>query len=317
MKSQEHSSRSPVLGGVIALGILTGTLAAGAASPPAGPKAFDTAEQAAHALVKAAGAGDVKALQAIFGPEGKDILPSGDPVEDKNDLMQFAERARQKMTVSSDPDAPNNLILVVGADDWPMPVPIVKGQDGKWRFDAAQGEDEILARRIGGNELDTILLLRGYVEAQEEYASEIRDGKTMRQYAQKFVSSPGRQDGLSWKLPDGTPAGPAGDLIAQALAEGYTDKSQPYNGYHFRILTSQGPSAHLGERNYIFKGMMIGGFAAVAWPANYGVTGIQTFLVNHEGLVYQKDLGPDTAKIASAITRFDPDETWLVTEDEP
>ncbi|HEY7369506.1 MAG TPA: DUF2950 domain-containing protein [Thermoanaerobaculia bacterium] len=317
MTNRACGSRFPFVGVVTALSLSAALIASGALGQAAAPKAFATAQQAADALVKAAGAGDLKALQAIFGPGSKDIIPSGDPVQDKQDLARFAERARQKMTVSSDPNNASNLILVVGADDWPMPVPIVKGQDGKWRFDAAQGSEEILARRIGSNELDAILLLRGYVEAQHEYASELRDGATMRQYAQKFISTPGKQDGLSWKLPDGTHAGPAGDAVARALAEGYTDKSQPFNGYHFRILTAQGPSARLGQRNYIFKGMMIGGFAAVAWPANYGVSGIQTFLVNHDGLVYQKDLGPETATLAAAITTFDPDKTWLVTEDEP
>jgi hypothetical protein len=302
---------------VTALILPAALIASSALGQATAPKAFATAQQAADAMVKAAAAGDVKALQAILGPEGNGIIPSGDPVRDKQDLARFTERASQKMTVSSDPNNPNSLILVIGADDWPSPFPIVKGPDGKWRFDAAQGKVEILARRIGSNELDTILLLRGYVEAQEEYAADLHDGAKIRQYAQKLISSPGKQDGLYWKNADGTHGGPAGEGVAHAIAEGYTDKSQPYNGYYFRTLTAQGPSARLGERNYIYKGMMIGGFAAVAWPANYGVTGIQTFQVNNDGLVYQKDLGPDTAKLAAAIMAFEPDKTWLVTEDEP
>jgi hypothetical protein len=287
-----------------------------AAAQASAARGFDSPKQAADALIKAAAANDIKTIQAIFGPDGKDFLPSGDAVSDKQELAAFAARAKEKTRVAPDPLDSNRMVLSVGADDWPLPVPIVK-IDGRWRFDSAAGHDEILARRIGSNELDTIAMMRGFVEAQQEYASELRNGNTMRQYAQKLISSPGKQDGLSWRLPDGTPAGPAGDEVARALEEGYTDKSQPYNGYHFRLLSAQGPSARLGARNYIWKGAMIGGFAVVAWPAKYGSTGIQTFMVNHDGLVYQKDLGPDTAKLAAAITTFDPDKTWLVTEDEP
>ena len=206
--------------------------------------------------------------------------------------------------------------VIVGPGDWPLPVPIVQTQ-GKWRFDVKAGRREILARRIGGNELDAIELLRGYVEAQFDYVTEEHDPSGIRQYAQKFLSTSGKRDGLSWFGADGTPAGPFGEGIAKALAEGYTDKTKPYNGYYFRILTSQGPAARLGARDYVVKGMMIGGFAAMAWPANYGVTGIQTFQVNNDGVVYQKDLGPDTEKLAAGIKAFNPDKTWLVTEDAP
>ena len=285
------------------------------AGPDAGPTAFDTPQQAADALVKAAEAGDIPALLAIMGPEGKDIVSSGDPVEDRNGLAKFATKARAKMKVSFDVADPRRAVLLAGEDDWPMPVPIVEA-GGKWRFDAKEGREEILARRIGGNELDAISLLRGYVEAQKEYASELRDGATMRQYAQKWVSTPGKQDGLSWTGPDGKPAGPIGDEIAKLLAEGYTKKSEPVNGYYFRTLTAQGPNARLGARNYIVNGMMIGGFAAIAWPARYGVTGVQTFQVNNDGVVYQKDLGDDTEKIAPAIKEFNPDDGWIVTHDE-
>jgi len=285
------------------------------AGPDAGPRAFDTPQQAAEALVKAAETDDIPTLLAIMGPEGKDIVLSGDPVEDKNGRAKFAKKARAKMTVTFDVADPKRAILVAGDDDWPMPVPIVEA-GGKWRFDAKEGREEILARRIGGNELEAISLLRGYVEAQKEYSLELHDGSTVRQYAQKWVSSPGKQDGLSWTGPDGKPAGPIGDEIAKLLAEGYTKKSEPVNGYYFRTLTAQGPSARLGARNYIVNGMMIGGFAAIAWPANYGVTGVQTFEVNNDGVVYQKDLGEDTEKIAPAIKEFNPDEGWTVTHDE-
>ncbi|HTY43315.1 MAG TPA: DUF2950 domain-containing protein [Thermoanaerobaculia bacterium] len=280
-----------------------------------GAQAFDTPQQAADALVQAATAGDVAALERIFGPAGKNLVVSGDPVEDKNNLAHFAEKAKTKTHLAFDVDDPKRAILEVGDDDWPLPVPIVQN-GGKWRYDANQGKEEILARRIGGNELDAIDLLRGYVEAQEEYATQLHDGSKTHQYAQKWVSTPGKQDGLSWNGPDGKPAGPIGDQIAKLLAQGYTKKAEPVNGYYFRTLTAQGPNARLGARNYIVNGMMIGGFAAIAWPARYGSTGVQTFLVNNDGVVYQKDLGPQTGTIAPSIKTFNPDKTWTVTEDE-
>jgi Protein of unknown function (DUF2950) len=292
-------------------------LSARAATPAAAAQAqaFDTPQEAADALVKAAEADDVPALLKIFGPAGKPLVSTGDAVRDKKDLAKFASNAREKMSVSFDIGDPKRAVLVVGDGDWPLPVPIVE-KGGKWRFDAKEGRQELVARRIGSNELDAISLLRGYVEAQKDYASELHDGSSMKQYAQKWLSSPGKQDGLSWYDADGKPAGPMGDEIAKALAAGYTKKTEPYNGYHFRTLFAQGPAARLGARNYIVHGMMIGGFAAIAWPATYGVTGVQTFIVNNDGAVYQKDLGPDTATIAPKIKKFNPDKGWVVTEDE-
>jgi hypothetical protein len=227
----------------------------------------------------------------------------------------FVGKSKEKTAIEYDLADPDVAILVVGKDDWPSPVPIVRGKDGKWRFDSKSGAREILARRIGGNELDAIAILRGFDEAQLEYASVEHDGSGMLQYAQKFISSPGKQDGLSWKNADGSFGGPMGDEIAEAVAEGYTDKTKPYNGYFFKILTAQGPSAPKGARNYIVQGAMIGGFAMIAWPATYDVTGIQTFITNQDGIVYQKDLGPDTATLAPKITAYDPDKTWTITED--
>ena len=287
-----------------------------AAEPAPGTRTFDTARQAADALVQAAGAGDVDAVVAMFGPASKGILPSGDPVADKNDLARFAERAKESMEIQLRPGKPTQAVINVGHDDWPMPVPIVRMANGKWQFDAKQGREEILARRIGSNELDAIAFLRDYADAQEEYASEDRDGNGINQYAQKSISTPGKHDGLSWWNADKTPGGPLGDEMAKVLEAGYSSNTEPYNGYYFRTLTSQGPAARLGARDYIIKGMMIGGFAAIAWPANYGVTGVQTFMVNNDGDVYQKDLGPETGKIAPNIKAFNPDKTWLVTEDE-
>jgi hypothetical protein len=278
-------------------------------------KAYDTPKAAADALVAAAAKNDTKALIAVLGPDGKSLVDSGDAVSDKSDIEKFVARTKEKMEIDYDVADPDVAILVAGKDDWPSPIPIVKGTDGKWRFDTKSGKREVLARRIGGNELDAIALLRGYVEAQQEYASVQHDGSGMLQYAQKSLSSPGKQDGLCWKNPDGTFGGPFGDEVAEAVAEGYSDRTKPYNGYYFKILTAQGPAAPKGARSYIVKGAMIGGFAMVAWPATYDVTGIQTFMVNHDGLVYQKDLGPETATLAPQIKAYDPDKTWAVTED--
>jgi hypothetical protein len=279
-------------------------------------KVFDSAKQAADALVQAAAADDVPALLEILGPEGKDIVSSGDAVEDKKGRARFVEKAREKTQVVPDPGNAMKATLLVGNDDFPMPVPIVQA-DGKWRFDSQAGRQEILARRIGTNELAAITFLRGYVEAQKEYALELHDGSKVRQYAQKIVSTPGKQDGLSWWSADHKPAGPIGDAIAKAMEEGYTKRGEPYNGYYFKFLTKQGSNAPRGAHDYIVKGAMVGGFGALAWPANYGVTGVQTFQVNHDGIVYQKDLGDDTAKLAPAIDRYDPDKSWSVTEDAP
>ena len=278
-------------------------------------RAYDTPKQAADALIAAAGKNDTKTLIAILGPEGKSLVDSGDAVSDKADLAAFVQKAKEKTVIEYEIADPDVAVIVVGNDDWPAPVPIVKGAGGKWRFDSKSGAREILARRIGGNELDAIAILRGYDDAQLEYAEVKHDGSGMLQYAQKWVSSPGKQDGLSWKNADGTFAGPMGDEIAEAVAAGYTDKTKPYNGYYFKILTAQGPSAPKGARSYVVNGAMIGGFAAIAWPATYDVTGIQTFIVNQSGVVYQKDLGPETATLAPQINAYDPDKTWTVTED--
>ncbi|MGH9366673.1 MAG: DUF2950 domain-containing protein [Thermoanaerobaculia bacterium] len=286
-----------------------------AANPPAGQKTFGTPEQAAEALVAAAEKDDVAALLEILGPDGKDLVSSADAVQDKNERTNFVRQAREKMQVSEDPINPGWMFLSVGAEDWPLPIPIVQ-KSGKWRFDFKQGRGEILAQRIGENELDAIALLRGYVEAQTEYAEEEHDDSGMLQYAQKAISTPGKQDGLCWSNADGSVGGPIGDLVAQALAAGYKSKTEPYNGYFFRILTAQGPAAPKGALDYVVNGRMIGGFGMVAWPAQYGVTGIQTFMVNHDGIVYQKDLGPETSKVAAGITRYNPDKSWLATEDE-
>jgi hypothetical protein len=291
------------------------TKAAAAAAMQPQQKTFDTAQQAADVMIAAVKSDDVTALLAIFGPDGKDFVSTGDDVQDKNSRAAFAALAQQKMHLDTDPRNPNRAILYVGDEDWPTPVPIVK-QGGKWHFDSKAGRTEILDRRIGSNELDAIVICRGYAEAQKEYASEIHDDSGVNQYAQKIISTPGKHDGLAWRNPDGGEGGPIGEAVAKAIEEGYTNKAEPYHGYHFKTLKGQGPAAPLGKFDYVVNGAMIGGFALVAWPAEYRVTGVQTFIVSYDGVVYQKDLGPDTAKLAEAMERYNPDKAWRPTNDE-
>ena len=286
-----------------------------AASAPA-QMSFSTPEAAVEVLIKAAEDYDVPMLMQIFGPAGEDFITSADPVRDKNAAIAFAKRARTKNSIQRDPKDSNRDTLLIGDDDWPFPVPLVK-KSGKWYFDSAAGRMEIVYRRIGVNELDAIQVCRGYVEAQHEYASEIRDNSGVNQYAQKIISSPGRQDGLYWVNADGTPGGPISEPIAKALAEGYTlSKPSAFHGYYFKILKGQGPSAPMGTIDYMIQGAMIGGFALVAVPAEYRVTGVKTFLVGPDGTVYQKDLGPDSLKIVKEMELYNPDKTWQATNDE-
>lgn len=278
-------------------------------------RGFAKPQEAANALIKAAEAFDVPALLEIFGPDGKDLVTTQDPVQDKNNSLAFAAAAREKQSLAKDPSDKNRYILSVGYQDWPLPIPIVK-RSGKWFFDSKAGHDEVLYRRIGANELNAIQVCRGFVEAQLEYASSIHDDSGIYQYAQKLISTPGKQDGLYWENADGTPGGPITKSVAKAIEEGYSlSPGSAYGGYYFRLLKGQGPSAPMGELDYIIKGMMIGGFAIIAVPAEYGVTGIQTFIVSHNGVVYQKDLGPDSVNAAKQIERFDPDKTWTRTDD--
>jgi Protein of unknown function (DUF2950) len=289
-----------------------------AQSQPAaqGPKAFDTPQQAADELIKAAGTYDVPGLMAIFGPDGKDFVSGGDQVRDKNNAIDFGKEAGAKNSVEISKSNPNLATIIVGEEQWPLPVPLVK-KNGKWYFNAKAGRQEILFRRIGANELDAITICRGYVEAQKEYALEPHDG--INQYAQKIISSPGKKDGLYWKNEDGTSGGPIGEEVAKAIEEGYNYsnvKEGGFHGYYFKILKGQGPAAPIGRINYVIEGVMIGGFALVAVPAEYRVTGVKTFIVSNDGVVYQKDLGPDSLKIAKEMELYNPDKTWQPTDDE-
>src|SRR6058998_3909827 len=286
-----------------------------AASQPA-QKQFDTPKQAADALIQVATNLDVAAAKEILGPDGEDIVSSEDPVMDKNRATAFANKAKEKMSVEIDMQNRNQAMLIVGNDNFPLPIPIVK-QKGKWFFDTKEGREEILNRRVGANELNAIQICRGFVEAQHEYAQEKHDDSKVNQYAQRILSTPGKHDGLAWKNPDGSWGGPVGEEVAKALEEGYSaQRGQPYHGYYFKVLKGQGPAAPMGEMDFVVGGAMIGGFALAAAPAEYRVTGVQTFIVGPDGVVYQKDLGPDTLKTFQSMDRYNPDKTWKVTEDD-
>ena len=254
-------------------------------------------------------------LMAIFGPDGKDFIESADPVRDKNNGMAFAKEAAAKNSIAIAKSNPNRATIIVGDEEWPFPVPLVK-KNGKWYFNAKEGRQEILYRRIGANELDAITVCRGYVEAQKEYASEIHDDPGVNQYAQKIFSTPGKQDGLYWKNADGTSAGPIGDEVAKALEEGYTSRQRRVSWLLLQDPEGTGPGCADGQINYVIEGVMIGGFALVAVPAEYRVTGVKTFIVNNDGIVYQKDLGPDSLKIVKEMELYNPDKTWQPTDDE-
>ena len=287
-------------------------------TPPQQPptqKTFKTPQEAADAFIQATAGFDVPALTQILGPHGEDLIASEDQVRDKNIATGFAAKAHEKNSVVIDPKNPDRATLVVGNDNWPMAIPIVK-RNGVWLFDTKAGRQEVLYRRIGSNELDAIEICRGYVDAQHEYALEKHDGAEVNQYAQRVISTPGKHDGLVWRNPDGTIGGPIAENIAGALQQGYTDKSKPYHGYFFKILKGQGPAAPLGRMDFIVEGAMIGGFALAAAPAQYRVTGVQTFIVGYDGVVYQKDLGPDTLKIFQSMELYNPDKTWQPTDDD-
>ena len=277
-------------------------------------QAFKTPEEAAAALAAAAKAGDMKALVTVLGPDGEDIVSSGDPVADAETRQKFvaAYDAKNRIALEGDDKA----VVIVGSEDFPLPIPLAR-KDGMWRFDTVAGREEILARRIGKNELDAIQTSLAYVDAQDEYASKDRTGAGMPTYARRIISQAGRKDGLYWPAAQGEEQSPLGELIAQATRRGYRVGAgrTPYRGYYYKILTKQGSSADGGAFDYVVRGKMIGGFALVAWPAEYGNSGIMTFIVNHLGGIYQKDLGARSATIAEQMTAFNPDSTWQKVTD--
>jgi hypothetical protein len=288
---------------------------AAVAAPATGAKTFDTPQQAAKVLIAAAEKFDVAELGQIFGPAGEDIVLSGEYAQDRQHAANFVAEAREKNSVSVDPKSGNRAFLLVGNEDWPFPVPLVKKGD-KWSFDAKAGRQELLYRRIGANELDAIGICGGYVEAQQEYALQPHEGYDVNQYAQLIVSTPGKQDGLAWQNAHGTWGGPVGEKIARAIEQGYTSSSEPYHGYFFKILKGQGPAAPLGVVDFVVKGVMIGGFALVAAPAEYGVTGVRTFIVSHDGVIFEKDFGANTLDAFEKMERFNPDKSWTPVPEE-
>jgi Protein of unknown function (DUF2950) len=290
----------PVLIGIIALAI---------ASPVRSQEYFKTPQAAASALLAAAKSGAKKDALKVFGPDGEQIISSGDPVNDQNQRNKFADAYGAKHQIED--EGGGKAVLIIGEKGWPFPVPLVKVHGG-WRFDTDAGLEEILFRRIGHNELDTIQTCLAYVDAQNDYAQLTRSSGGLAAYAQRFISQPGLRDGLYWPTQPGENPSPLGDLAANAAAEGYNvgGGRAPYHGYYYKILTSQGPAASGGAYDYVVRGTMIGGFALVAYPAAYRNSGVMTFQVNQDGTVFQKDLGPDTAKLAEAMTQFNPDDTW-------
>src|SRR5438093_6947294 len=285
------------------------------ASPQPGQKQFDTPKQAADAMIQVASNFDAAAAKEILGPDGEDIISSEDPVMDKNRATEFANKAKEKTSVEVDKKNPSHAILLVGNDDFPLPIPIVK-QKGKWFFDTKVGREEILNRRVGANELNAIEICRGFVEAQHEYAQEKHDDSKVNQYAQHVLSTPGKHDGLAWQNSHGTWGGPVGEEVAKVVQEGYkAERGTPYDGYYFKVLKGQGPAAPMGEMDFMVGSAMIGGFALAAAPAEYRVTGVQTFIVGPDGVVYEKNLGHDTLRTFQSMDRYNPDKTWKVTED--
>jgi hypothetical protein len=284
------------------------------AAVPSAQRQFATPEAALAALVHATSTFDLEALKQILGPDGDAIVSSGDSVSDKNAAAAFAAKAQQKNQVAIDPKNANRAVISVGDDDWPLPIPLKKAA-GQWYFDTKAGRQEILFRRIGANELDAIQICRGYVEAQEQYAQEKHDNAEVNQYAQRIISTPGKRDGLAWRNQDGNWGGPVGEAVAKALDQGYSSRSEPYHGYFFKILKAQGPAAPLGAMSFVVNGAMIGGFALAAAPAEYRVTGVKTFIVSYEGIVYEKDLGPDTLNAFKSMELYNPDKSWKRTDD--
>jgi Protein of unknown function (DUF2950) len=282
---------------------------------PAEARGFSTPQQAAQLLIAAADKFDAVALLQIFGPGGEDIVFSGEYAQDRQHALNFVAEAREKNSISVNLSG-NRAFLLVGDEDWPFPVPLVKKGE-QWFFDSKAGRQELLFRRVGANELDAIAICRGYVEAQHEYALQPHEGYEVNQYAQRIISTPGKQDGLAWQDPDGTWRGPVGDKIARAIEQGYSN-GEPYHGYFFKVLKGQGPAAPLGELDFVVEGVMIGGFGLVAAPAEYGVTGVRTFIVSHDGVVYEKDFGAKTLDEFKNMERFNPDKSWapVPAEDE-
>jgi hypothetical protein len=279
-------------------------------------KQFDSANEAADALMQVAASFDSAAAKEILGPDSDNLVSSEDPISDKSQAQAVAAKAKEKLSIEVDKTDPSRAIITVGSDGYPLPIPLVK-RNGKWSFDTKLGAEEIRKRRIGANELNAIAICRGYVEAQREYAAKRHDDAKVNQYAQKVISSHGKQDGLAWQNEDESWSGPVGPEVAKALQQGYTAKPDTaYHGYYFKVLKGQGSAAPIGEMDFVIGGAMIGGFALAAAPAEYRVTGVKTFIVGPDGKVYEKDLGKDTLKAFQVMDRYNPDKTWQETADD-
>src|SRR6266481_144624 len=281
------------------------------ADDAASQQVFPTPDAAVSALVTAGTADDMKALSSVLGPDADQILSSGDPVADKNARDEFVRRYQEMHRLAYDDQG--RVILYIGAGNWPVPIPLLK-KGTVWVFDTAAGKDELLFRRIGRNELFTIKVLEDLAKAQSEYASDAHDGGSEGEFAQKILSDPGKQNGLYWEHAGGQPESPIGPLVASATAEGYKKDNGgnpiPFHGYYYKVLTGQGRNAPGGAKKYLVDGKMTEGFAFLAYPAEYRASGVMTFMINHDGVIVQKDLGPETAKLASAIVEYNPDKSW-------
>jgi len=300
------------LAGVITVIIVVAASSSVVHAQDARQEKFKSPEDAFSALIEATKGNDIVKLMAIFGPQGKYIISSGDAVEDSNARKRFVKAAEEAVKFTKLDD--NTVLAVIGKDACSFPIPIVRS-DQEWAFSTDDGRQEIITRRIGKNELSVIQVAKAHVAAQLEYYRKDRDGSGVLQYAQRFISHEGKKDGLYWKAGAGEEGSPLGPLFVRATEEGYTvkkpgEKHKPYHGYYFKILRSQGSKAPGGELDYVINGRMTAGFGFLAYPAQYGVSGIMTFMVNQKGIIYQKDLGPKTEEIARAVTKYDPDETW-------
>ncbi|MBU6479025.1 MAG: DUF2950 family protein [Nitrospirae bacterium] len=304
-----HNWRGGLLKTIFASALMTTAPVALAAT--AGQEYFASPEAGTEALVEAVKANDQPVLRTILGPHSRRLMSSGDKVADQQSREAFIKAYSEANKVVLDGD--QQAVLVIGQDEWPMPIPLVKSPAG-WRFDSPQGEKEILVRRIGRNELSAIQVCLAIVDAAQEYATLDVDGDGIPEYTPRFVSTPGKHDGLYWEAKADEPLSPLGPLLAAATNEGYTESATrplaPYHGYFYRILTKQGKDAPGGARDYLINGQMIGGFAVIAYPARYGVSGIMSFLVNQDGMVYEQNLGKNTAAIAAKINTFNPDANW-------
>jgi len=309
-RNKDRFSRRSVRLAVGLAGLVMLGLAEVSISATAQQRSFSSAEEAVKAAVAAARSDNDKELLAIFGAQAKDALFSGDAVADKQRRAEFLAAYDEQNRLASEG---KNTVLIVGKQDWPFPIPLVRKGQG-WVFDTEQGKEEILNRRIGENELFTIQALLAVVDAQREYALKDRDKDSLLEYAQKFVSDPGKKNGLYWETKAGEAQSPLGPIMSEARREGYQGKPStqpgPYHGYYYRILTAQGKNASGGAYSYLVKGQMIGGFAIVAYPAQYGNSGVMTFIVNHDGKVFQKNLGSNTASTAKNMKEYNPDKTW-------